>query len=102
MNFNNDKIIGNLPENINKEVPIPNDDAKKITAVIKHSGEIVGYELSNGQRLTKEEGIQMAKDGEIQGVVVASRNGKEYLRSLPDESEDNNLAYLPYIPLITQ
>lgn len=97
MDFNNDNIIGNLPKNINKEVPSPNEDAKKITAVVKHSGEIVGYELSNGQRLTKEEGIQMAKEGEILGVGVATRKGNEYLRTLPDERENNNLSNLPSI-----
>lgn len=97
MDFNNDKMIGNLPKNINKEVPTPNPDAKKITAVVKHSGEIVGYELSNGQRLTKEEGIQMAKAGEILGVGVATRKGNEYLRTLPDEKESNNLSNLPSI-----
>lgn len=97
MDFNNDNMIGNLPKNINKEVPSPNADAKKITAVVKHSGEIVGYELSNGQRLTKEEGIQMAKDGEILGVGVATREGNEYLRTLPDEKENNNLSNLPSI-----
>ncbi|MGX4600691.1 DUF3892 domain-containing protein [Faecalimicrobium sp. JNUCC 81] len=97
MDFNNDNMIGNLPKNINKEVPSPNADAKKITAVVKHSGEIVGYELSNGQRLTKEEGIQMAKDGEILGVGVPTRKGNEYLRTLPDEKENNNLSNLPSI-----
>ncbi|MBO3446264.1 DUF3892 domain-containing protein [Clostridium sp. CCUG 7971] len=97
MDFNNDNIIGNLPKNINKEVPSPNEDAKKITAVVKHSGEIVGYELSNGQKLTKEEGIQMAKEGEILGVGVATRKGNEYLRTLPDEKENNNLSNLPSI-----
>lgn len=97
MDFNNDNIIGNLPKNINKEVPSPNEDAKKITAVVKHSGEIVGYELSNGQRLTKEEGIQMVKEGEILGVGVATRKGNEYLRTLPDERENNNLSNLPSI-----
>lgn len=97
MNFNNDNIIGNLPKNINKEVPTPNEDAKEITGVVKHSGEIVGYELSNGQRLTKEEGIQMAKSGEILGVGVATRKGNEYLRTLPDGKENNNLSNLPSI-----
>lgn len=97
MDFNNDGMIGNLPKNINKEVPAPNADAKQITAVVKHSGEIVGYELSNGQRLTKEEGIQMAKSGEIRGVGVATRKGNEYLRTLPDEKENNNLSNLPSI-----
>ena len=68
MDFKNDGMIGNLPKNINKEVPTPNADAKRITKLVKHDGDVVGYELSNGQRVSKDEGIQMAKMGEIAGV----------------------------------
>ena len=97
MDLKNDGVIGNLPKNINKEVPTPNDDAKRITKLVKHSGDVVGYELSNGQRVTKDEGIQMAKMGEIAGVAVATKKGHEYLRSLPDDNESNNLGNLPSI-----
>ncbi len=92
------EMIGGLPRNINKEVPTPNNDAQSIRAIIKASGEIVGYELSNGKRINKEEGVQMAKDGQIAGVAVGvSRKGEEYLRSLPDENENNNLSSLPVV-----
>ncbi|MGL5313960.1 MAG: DUF3892 domain-containing protein [Peptostreptococcaceae bacterium] len=97
MDIKNDGMIGNLPKNINEEVPVPNSNAKKITKLVKHSGEVVGYELSNGQRVSKDEGIQMAKIGEISGVAVALNKGNEYLRSLPDETENNNLGSLPTI-----
>ena len=97
MYFKNDGVIGNLPKNINKEVPTPNDDANKITKLVKHDGDVVGYELSNGQRVTKDEGIQMAKMGEIAVVAVATKKGHEYLRSLPDDNESNNLGNLPSI-----
>ena len=30
-------------------------DKNSITAIMKHSGEITGYELSNGEQITKEE-----------------------------------------------
>lgn len=94
----NDGMIGGLPININKEVPIPNSDSKTITALIKHSGEVVGYELSNGEKISKEDGIQMAKSGGISGVGIAvSKKGEEYLRSLPDQTEGNNLSSLPTI-----
>lgn len=97
MNLKNDNMIGNLPKDINKEVPTPNADAKRITKLVKHSGDVIGYELSNGQRISKDEGISMAKIGEIKGVAVAMNKGNEYLRSLPDESENNNLGSLPII-----
>ncbi|MGL5751164.1 MAG: DUF3892 domain-containing protein [Paraclostridium sp.] len=96
MDFNNG-MIGNLPANINKDIPIPNSDAKRITKLVKHSGDVVGYELSNGNIVSKEEAISLAKQGEILGVAVATNKGNEYLRSLPDGTENNNLSNLPII-----
>ena len=75
-----------------------NTDKKSIKAVIKNSGEISGYELSSGEQITKQKGVELAKSGAISGVSVStSRKGEEYLRSLPDEDESNNLSSLPTI-----
>lgn len=94
----NDGMIGRMPANINKEVPNPNEDAKNITSLIKHSGEVTGYVLSDGTRLSKQEGVTLAKAGGINGVAVGvSKKGEEYLRSLPDQTEGNNLSSLPTI-----
>jgi len=97
--LNNDSNkFNNLAENINKEVPTPKNNAQSITALIKDSGEIVGYELSNGERVSKEEGVQKARNGEISGVAIGvSKKGEEYLRSLPDQDENNNLSSLPTV-----
>lgn len=92
-----DGKIWNLPVNINNVIPTSKPDAKQITKLIKHGGHIEGYELSNGQKITKEEGVSLAKTGEISGVAVAMRNGNEYLRSLPDDKEGNNLSNLPSV-----
>lgn len=98
MNNENNNMIGGLPKNINKVVSPPNSNAESIKALIKESGEVVGYELSNGERISKEQGVQMAKSGQISGVGVSvSKKGEEYLRSLPDEDESNNLSSLPTI-----
>ena len=73
-------------------------DKNSITAVMKHSGEITGYELSSGERITKERGVELAKAGAISGVSVStSKKGEEYLRSLRDDDESNNLNSLPII-----
>lgn len=93
----NDGTIGGLPKNINKEIPNASADACHITKLIKHSGDLVGYELSNGERISKDEGIALAKDGGIAGVAVATRNDEEYLRTLPDGEEGNNLSSLPTV-----
>ncbi|WP_297428388.1 DUF3892 domain-containing protein [Clostridium sp.] len=74
------------------------DEKSSIKAIIKHSGEITGYELSNGEKVTKERGVELAKEGAICGVSVStSRKGEEYLRSRRDDDESNNLSSLPVI-----
>ena len=87
--------IGTLPANINIMNPVPNKDAKRIMKLIRNNGKISGYQLSDGTVLSKSEGVALAKQGGIRGVAIASRNGSEYLRSLPDGSESNNLGDLP-------
>ena len=86
-----------LPLMAMKEIPEPNSDAATITALVKESGTVVGYQLSNGQILNKAEGVALAKQGGIQGVGIAERDGNEYLKSVPDETESNNLNTLPSI-----
>ena len=79
------------------EIPTPKSDAKEIVGLVKSSGRITGYQLSDGSTVSKEEGVSMAKYGDIQGVGIAHRKDSEYLKSLPDGTEDNNLGNLPSI-----
>lgn len=98
--LNGDAKISAPTINLNSEdlSPKAQSDKNSITAIMKHSGEITGYELSNGDQVTKERGVELAKAGAISGVSVAtSRKGEEYLRSLRDEDESNNLSSLPII-----
>ena len=44
-----------LAMNTLDNIPNPNSNAKNITAVVKHSGEITGYKLSDGNVISKEE-----------------------------------------------
>lgn len=90
--------IGSMPANINIMNPVPNKDAKRITKLVRKDGRVSGYELSDGRVLSKQEGVALAKQGGIRGVAIASRNGSEYLRSLPDGDETNNLGDLPSTP----
>ena len=92
-----DNDLSKLSMQTLKDVPQPNADAKQITALVKENGRITGYQLSDGRVLSKKEGVQLAKQGVISGVGVATRNGNEYLKSLPDDKEDNNLGNLPSV-----
>lgn len=79
------------------EIPQAVPDAKSITGLVKTGGKITGYQLSDNQIVDKEDGVALAKQGQIAGVGVAHRNGTEYLKSIPDGSEANNLSSLPTV-----
>lgn len=89
--------LSNPAMNTVQDVPEPKADAKRIVALVRQGGRVSGYKLSDGQILDKEQGVLLAKEGEIQGVGVSSRNGNEYLKSLPDDNEANNLSNLPSV-----
>lgn len=97
MNSENRNLGSELAYNALDEVPQPKADAKEITGLLKSHGKITGYQLSNGATISKEEGVAMAKAGKIRGVGVAHRKDTEYLKSLPDGSENNNLGSLPTV-----
>ncbi len=80
-----------------KDIPKPNADAAHIVALVKENGRIAGYQLSDGQIVNKEEGVTLARQGGIRGVGIATRKGNEYLKSLPDGSDENNLGNLPSV-----
>lgn len=92
-----DSIASKLPMMALDEVPTPKEDAQSITALVKKSGRVTGYQLSDGSILDKEEGVALAKEGGIRGVGIANRKGNEYLKSIPDETEGNNLSNLPSV-----
>lgn len=97
MNTGNNNLGSKLAYNALDEVPQPKADAKEITGQLKSGGKISGYQLSDGSTISKEEGVAMAKAGEIRGVGVAHRKDTEYLKSLPDGAESNNLSSLPTV-----
>lgn len=97
MNTDKNELGSELARNALDEIPTPKANAKEIVALVKRSGKITGYQLSDGSTVSKEEGVAMAKAGEIQGVGVAHRKDTEYLKALPDGTEGNNLGNLPSI-----
>ena len=68
--------------------------SNKIVETIKDSsGEIKQYVLENGTTIDKAQGVEMAKKGQIDGVIIAdSKKGEEYLRTKPDGTQGNNLS----------
>lgn len=86
-----------LARNTLDEIPQVKSNAKEIVSLVKSRGRVTGYQLSDGSMVSKEEGVALAKDGEIKNVGIAHRNDTEYLKSIPDGTESNNLGNLPSI-----
>ena len=90
-------FTASLAMNTLDDIPNPKSDAKDIVGLVKSSGKVTGYQLSDGSTVSKEEGVRMAKEGDIRGVGVAHRGDTEYLKSIPDGSDNNNLGNLPSV-----
>lgn len=79
------------------QIPQADINAKRITGLVKEGGRITGYQLSDNTIVEKQQAVDMAKQGQIAGVGIAHRGDTEYLKSIPDGSENNNLGNLPSI-----
>lgn len=87
----------NLVKNTLDEIPSAKADAKRIVGLVKKGGRIAGYQLSDNSIVEKQQAVNMAKQGQIAGVGIAHRGDTEYLKSIPDGSENNNLGNLPSV-----
>lgn len=79
------------------QIPQVNSNAKRIVALIKEGGRVTGYQLSDNSIVEKQQAVDLAKQGQIAGVGIAHRGDTEYLKSIPDGSENNNLGNLPSV-----
>ena len=79
------------------QIPQTSANAKRIVGLVKEGGRITGYKLSDETFVSKPEAVSMAKQGQIAGVGIAHRGDTEYLKSIPDGSENNNLGNLPTV-----
>ena len=87
----------NLVKNTLDQIPQANPNAKQIVGLVKEGGRITGYQLSDNSIVDKQQAVNMAKQGQIAGVGIAHRGDTEYLKSIPDGSENNNLSNLPSV-----
>ncbi len=79
------------------EIPSPDSDAKKITGLVKESGKITGYQLSDKSIISKQAAVNMARKGKIKGVGIAHKGDTEYLKAVPNGTESDNLSHLPTV-----
>ena len=87
----------NLVKNTLDQIPQAHSNAKRIVGLVKEDGRITGYQLSDNSIVEKQQAVNIAKQGQIAGVGIAHRGDTEYLKSIPDGSENNNLGNLPSV-----
>ena len=87
----------NLVKNTLDQIPQAGPNAKRIVGLVKEGGRITGYKLSDESFVSKPEAVSMAKQGQIAGVGIAHRGDTEYLKSIPNGNENDNLGNLPSI-----
>lgn len=97
MNVNKEDIAHVLPMMAMDSVSDAGSDALRITGLVKSDGTVTGYQLSDGRIVSRESGVELAKENKIQGVGVAHNKDTEYLKSIPDGTQDNNLSHLPTV-----
>lgn len=93
----NNEYSNMLAKNTLDSIPDAAPDARSITGLVKNSGKVCGYRLSDNTILDKSQAIELARSGGIQGVGVSHRGDTEYLKSIPDGIESNNLSNLPTV-----
>ncbi len=77
-------------------MPMRRDVRRHIVAVRKNDdGDITGFELSDHTVVDYQSALQLAKHGELDGVDVYTRYGREIIRSEADGTPENNLDNLP-------
>ena len=79
------------------QIPQANANAKRIVGLVKEGGRITGYKLSDESFVSKPEAVSMAKQGQIEGVGIAHRGDTQYLKAIPNGSENDNLGNLPSV-----
>ncbi|MBQ3052125.1 MAG: DUF3892 domain-containing protein [Clostridia bacterium] len=84
-----------LVKNTLDQIPQPISDAKRIVGLVKESGRVTGYKLSDNTFVAKSDAVEMAKQGKISGVGIAHRGDTQYLKAIPNDNENDNLGNLP-------
>lgn len=79
------------------QIPKANPDARRIIGLVKESGRVTGYKLSDQSLVSKQEAVNLAKQGQIADVGIAHRGDTEYLKAIPNGKENDNLGNLPSV-----
>ena len=98
----NSKFGQELAKQTLDQIPRASSNAKRIVGLVKEGGRITGYQLSDDSVVEKQQAVNMAKQGQIAGVGIAHRGDTEYLKTIPNGNENDNLGNLPSVSPNTQ
>jgi hypothetical protein len=77
-------------------VNTPKEDATYITAVRRNEdGDLIAFKTNTGEELDYLQTLEKAKNGQLSGVDVFHKYGRDIIRSEPDGIKENNLDHLP-------
>jgi hypothetical protein len=73
---------------------------KRMTKIVQvkknQDGDITDVKFEDGNQVSVQQAIDMAKNNQIEGVLVGkAKNGRETLRSQPNNIQEDNLSNLP-------
>ncbi|KJS21504.1 MAG: hypothetical protein VR72_10200 [Clostridiaceae bacterium BRH_c20a] len=69
---------------------------EKVVAVNKDpDGNILSVKTDKGRVYRLEQAVMQVESGNLAGIQVIDRNGRQYLRTYPDQVAENNLDNLP-------
>jgi len=92
---NNLKSLPRISTDLNNGRQIPSDSLN-IVAVRRQGSDACAFKLNNGEVITQPQAVDMVKSGELKGYTTGtSVYGEEYIRSIQDDSTDNNLSSMP-------
>ncbi|WP_283152321.1 DUF3892 domain-containing protein [Guptibacillus hwajinpoensis] len=74
----------------------PEANSTHITAVRKNEdGDLIAFKTNTGEELDYIHALDAAKNGQLSGVDVFQKYGREIIRSEPDGTKENNFDHLP-------
>ena len=74
----------------------PEANSIHITAVRKNEdGDLIAFKTNTGEELDYVQALDAAKNGQLSGVDVFQKYGREIIRSEPDGTKENNFDHLP-------
>lgn len=92
---NNLKSLPRISTDLEEGRKIPSDELS-IVAVRREGSNVYEFKLNTGEVITQSQAVSMVKDGKLKGYTTGtSVCGEEYIRSLQDDSTDNNLSSMP-------